>query len=169
MLEVQSLLWSCVVCCWVPNVRLPALRRGATAAAAAAACIYGSHLFDRCASGANENPWVKLERHVNPNAACSKDGALQFPGIAAVQCELHLPAHRDYIPPSSDISTTPPPNLATQHMSLTVQADETALELFRRANRKPLRTGLAFFDEVRANSMWTQVQIQTLPVDTIVL
>ena len=34
-------------------------------------------------------------------------------------------------------------------MALSVHADETALELFRRANRKPLRTGLAFFDEVR--------------------
>lgn len=33
-------------------------------------------------------------------------------------------------------------------MALSVEADETALELFRRANRKPLRTGLAFFDEV---------------------
>lgn len=31
---------------------------------------------------------------------------------------------------------------------LSVQADETALDLFRRANRKPLRTGLVFFDEV---------------------
>lgn len=33
-------------------------------------------------------------------------------------------------------------------MALSVQDDETALELFRRANHKPLRTGLAFFDEV---------------------
>ena len=33
-------------------------------------------------------------------------------------------------------------------MALSVEADETALDLFRRANRKPLRTGLAFFDEV---------------------
>lgn len=34
-------------------------------------------------------------------------------------------------------------------MALSVQADETALELFRRTNRKPLRTGLAFLDEVK--------------------
>ncbi|CAM9655152.1 unnamed protein product [Ectocarpus fasciculatus] len=33
-------------------------------------------------------------------------------------------------------------------MALSVQDDETALELFRRANHKPLHTGLAFFDEV---------------------
>ncbi|CAM9722438.1 unnamed protein product [Ascophyllum nodosum] len=34
-------------------------------------------------------------------------------------------------------------------MALSVQPDETALELLRRANRKPLRTGLTFFDEVQ--------------------
>lgn len=34
-------------------------------------------------------------------------------------------------------------------MALSVEADETALEMFRRANRKPLRTGLAFLDEVK--------------------
>lgn len=33
-------------------------------------------------------------------------------------------------------------------MELSVQPDETALDLLRRANRKPLRTGLAFLDEV---------------------
>eukprot|EP00903_Cladosiphon_okamuranus_P008091 g7801.t1 len=38
-------------------------------------------------------------------------------------------------------------------MALSVEADETALELFRRANRKPLRTGLAFFDEVSGSGV----------------
>lgn len=33
-------------------------------------------------------------------------------------------------------------------MALSVKADETALELFRRSNRSPLRTGIAFLDEV---------------------
>lgn len=33
-------------------------------------------------------------------------------------------------------------------MELSVQPDETALDLLRRSNRKPLRTGLAFLDEV---------------------
>ncbi|CAB1111787.1 unnamed protein product [Ectocarpus sp. CCAP 1310/34] len=37
-------------------------------------------------------------------------------------------------------------------MALSVQDDETALELFRRAHHKPLLTGLAFFDEVPAGS-----------------
>ncbi|CAM9460250.1 unnamed protein product [Ectocarpus sp. 4 AP-2014] len=37
-------------------------------------------------------------------------------------------------------------------MALSVQDDETALELFRRANHKSLLTGLAFFDEVPAGS-----------------
>lgn len=41
-------------------------------------------------------------------------------------------------------------------MALSVKADETALELFRRSNRSPLRTGIAFLDEVMMNMYLSQ-------------
>lgn len=139
-----------------------------------------THLFDRRASGANENPWAQPDNQVNPNAACNKDGALQFPGVVMsrnhtsedIQPES-IKGH-DKTKQHTHSGAIWYPLVATSHlldclapgleegwyfiwsvyMALNVQADETALELFRRANRKPLRTGLAFFDEVCTDSMF---------------
>lgn len=44
--------------------------------------------------------------------------------------------------------------LGSGGMALSVKADETALDLFRRASRKPLRTGLVFLDEVNYSSVY---------------
>lgn len=120
-----------------------------------------THLFGRRATGTNENPWVQLDNHVSPNAACNKDGALQFPVIAMSSCTavaVRSGARRPINEPPPPIDSRNPPPATTVRraytctaqgcMALSAEADETALELFRRANRKPLRTGLAFFDEV---------------------
>lgn len=117
-------------------------------------CEHGSIMLSRRAY---------LQRKVIRVVAATRDSAFTHKRQRAYHAYVQAYAHttllrptpnpyekrqRRFANPACELLLTSTFFSTSPAMALSVKADETALELFRRSNRSPLRTGIAFLDEV---------------------